>query len=106
MVAVVGSWESGPVDVAHAGCCYNVFDDSMNKRNSHLFHSVDLCFPLQMETNAVEKRHRTRSKGVRGMSLPSFPDPQKKKQQTPSYHVNLFLLSTAAVEAVTQELFR
>lgn len=33
------------------------------------FLSVDLCFPLQMEVNAVKKRHRTRSKGVRGRSL-------------------------------------
>lgn len=30
---------------------------------------VDLCFLLQMEVNAVEKRHRTRSKGVRGKNL-------------------------------------
>lgn len=33
------------------------------------FLSVDMCFPLQMEVNAVKKRHRTRSKGVRGRSL-------------------------------------
>lgn len=30
---------------------------------------VDSCFPLQMEVNVMKKRHRTRSKGVRGMSL-------------------------------------
>lgn len=34
--------------------------------------SADLCFPLQMEVNVVKKRHRTRSKGVRGTSLSAF----------------------------------
>lgn len=35
---------------------------------SRLLHA-DACSVLQMEVNAAEKRHRTRSKGVRGIML-------------------------------------
>lgn len=31
-----------------------------------LGHVTSVCFPCQMEINVVKKRHRTRSKGVRG----------------------------------------
>lgn len=63
-----------------------------------------------MEVTSAEKRHRTRSKGVRGKSSPN-KNLFKRHVPVGSSVVGVslkwvFSVCAAAVEAVTQELFR
>lgn len=49
-------------------CCFEqVAVILMNIFNPHRRCLTSICFPRQMEINVVKKRHRTRSKGVRGV---------------------------------------
>lgn len=47
-------------------CCFEQ-QILMNIFNPHCRCLTFICFPRQMEINVVKKRHRTRSKGVRGV---------------------------------------